>query len=210
MDIQPTQPPTTPTPPLQPIASGRRPSNKKRNLMRIIISLLILAVVGGGLVIAMYLLKASADNQAMQSRPVREDSDERENFSKGKTATFGYFEVKVNNATRGYTPNDGSLPITKGYTFLLVNITAKNTDKEPRLMSDIDLGVLVDRTIINASFTRVEPAFNSGIVDPGNSVTGNLLYEVPPDGGDVRLFYNTQLYSNEDEKLKKIEYTLAF
>lgn len=189
-------------------------SKAKRVIITIVITFVALAIIATAVVFGLSLLKKSSTDSQTTSAPktgIRAGVDETKNFEKNKTATFGYFEVQINKVTTNYKPEDGLSPQNPGYEFLVLNITVKNADKIGHLLSDIDLAVLSGEEVINSTYVVfVEPVIKTGSVEPGASVTGNLVYEVPPNSKDLKLYYNTRIYNNEQEKLKKIEYTLAF
>ena len=194
-------------------ANKPKPTRSKKPLVIVAISILAVALIAGGSALAYSLLKSNtandglADQSQEEQNPLRQGVAEEKEFEKGTPATFGYFEVTVNQVTPDYKPTNGLLPSTKDYTFLLVNVTAKNTDQTPRLLSDFHFAVLNGDFVINTSLAQVDPALKNGAVEPGTSVTGNLLYEVPANATGLKLYYNTQIYNEEKQQLEKIEYT---
>jgi hypothetical protein len=189
-------------------------SKVKRVVIIIVITIVALGIIATAVVSALSLLKKDSTKDESIPTPktgIRADVDETKNFEKNKTAMFGYFEVQVDKVTTDYKPGGGLTPQNPGYEFVVLTITAKNTDKIGHLLSDIDLAVLSGEDVINSSYVVfVKPVIKTSTVKPGASITGNLVYEVPPDSKDLKLYYNTRIYNNEQEKLKKIEYTLAF
>lgn len=188
-------------------------SKIKRVVIVIIVTFVALGLIATAAVFALSLLKKNSANNQSAPTPktgIRSGVDETKNFEKSNTATFGYFEVTINKMTANYKPEDGQTPQKSGDEFLLLNITAKNTDTLGHLLSDIDLAILSGEDIINSSYVVfVEPVIKTSSIEPGGSITGNLVYEVPSNSNNLKLYYNTQIYSDEKDKSKKIEYILA-
>lgn len=202
-------PPVTPV--TMPTMTGKGPAPRKSVIVRVLIILAILTFVALGTLLVLSLSNTASDTLKVETvNPLREGIDETKSFDKDTSATFGYFEMTINDVTRGYKPDNGSMPSKPSDEFILLNISAKNTDQAPHLLSDIDLAVLADKTLINASFVSIDSQFKSTSVEPGATVTGNLLFSVPSDATDLKLYYNTQIYSEEKQKLVTSEYTLAF
>lgn len=196
------------------------PKNSKRtNKKRVVLGIITIIVIGSIAASVVFILQTISPNSVtvttsqptdLPSTGIRADVDERNEIPKNQTATFGYFDVKINKVTRNYKPTDGRSPSQSGYVFLLLDITATNTSKDAHSLSDIELGVLSGQDVIYSSLSvLVEPVFKTGSIDAGKTVSGNLVFEVPPNK-DVKLYYNTQIYNYETQKLEKIEYILAF
>lgn len=190
-------------------------AKRKRIVIGVIITIVAIAGIATAVVLILSLFKTNTSTTPQTTTPpvtgIRANVDERNDFQKNQTAKFGYFDVSINNVTRDYKPTDGLVPIRQEYTFLLINITVKNASTDSRLLSDAELGVLSGEDVLNlSSSVRIDPVFRTGVIDAGQVVTGNLVFEVPPAEKDLKLYYNTQIYNYEEEKLKKIEYTLEF
>ncbi len=189
-------------------------TNKKRIILGIVITVVAIAGIAAAVVLILPLFKGNTAAPQTATPPItsiRANVDERKDIQKDQTAKFGYFDVKISKVTRDYKPGGGISPSQKGYVFLLLNLSATNTSDEPHLLSDIELGVLSGQEILYPTLSvRAEPVLKTGSIDAGQTVTGNLVFEVPSTDKDLKLYYNTQMYNYEEEKLKKTEYTLAF
>ncbi|MDB5161764.1 MAG: hypothetical protein JWM52_272 [Candidatus Saccharibacteria bacterium] len=191
-----------------------KPRNStRRPILPIILVIAVLIVIAAGIIGAI-LLNGSQKNGSQPASitdPLRANVDKKTDYEKGTTAQFGYFEVKINYTTVDFKPTNGAVPTTKGNKFVLLNVTAKNIDTDDHLLSDSNLGLLLKNgSVVTASFTRVDPALANGSVAAGTDTTGNILFEVAPDETDMRLYYNTRIYSDDAQKLEKLEYTLSF
>lgn len=192
---------------------SQTPRNKRKLILQIAISAVVIIIAAVSIVIGLKLIENAADNKKDQpsasSNPLRAHVDERKHFEKGSVAQFGHFEVTINKATKNYASSSFQ-PRGKNNTFVLLNLTVKNTDASEHGISDFNLGLLADDAIVNPFFGGVEPYFKTKTLKTGETNTGNILYEVPMDTKDLKLYYNTRLYNETDQKLEKIEYTLSF
>lgn len=214
--MQPQQPEMTPTPEppmipqMQPPAPGN--SQKKHGKLIIIIVASVLLAAGIGVTVFLLIKNAPGPSQTSQSTSVtktdRPKVDEEKTFEKGSVASFGHFEATLNKQTPNYQFADGTKPTSSDKQFLVLNLTFKNVDTEAHLLSDIDLGVLDGTTIINPTYLSVDPPIRPGAIEAGKSVTGNMVFEVPTNAADLKLYYNTQIYSEQDKKLKNIQYLM--
>jgi hypothetical protein len=171
----------------------------------------VLVVAIGGSLLVLWMVMGAPPEPIKTANSVRDDVDETKNFEKDDVARFGNFEVTINQADVNYQSGKSDVaPLIETNRFVLLNITAKNVDQVTRALSDIDLALLADETVINMSFFRIDPAFEFGTIEPGAEVTGNILFELPPNISNLKLYYNTQMYDNEQEQLKRREYTLPF
>lgn len=189
-------------------------AHKKHLVVKAIIGVVILLASAAATIFVAQLISVPKVNPLDSQDPstgLRAGVDEKKGFEKGSTASFGYFEVKIDKSVINYVPESNALPRNKGYVFLLLNITAKNTDVDAHLLSDINLAVLDGETVINSSpYVRLSPAIQGNVIEPGATFNGNLVYEVPANASDLKLYYNTSIYNDDQGKLKKIEYTLPF
>lgn len=190
-------------------------SHRKKQLLLLVITVLSVVGIATGVVILLQLVQPPAKTITISNPTdlpaigIRADVDERNEIPKGQPAQFGHFEVKINKIVRNYKPADNRATTQNNYEYLLVDLSAKNTSPDIHALSDIELGLLSGEDVINSSLVRVEPVFKTGSINPGQSVSGNLVFEVPK-GKNLKLYYNTQIYNYEKQKLEKIEYTLAF
>lgn len=185
--------------------------SKKHITVKAVIAIAAVLVVASVVIFVLILLRGDPTLQISENtKTLRLGVDEKKEFDKGSVATFGHFEVTINTVTRDYTPKDGLLPKQEGYTFVLLNLTVKNIDKDPHFINDLDLAILYRENVINASFAQIDPALKFGTIEAGASNSGNMLYELPPGATNLSLYYSTQIYNYDQEKLKKIEHILPF
>jgi hypothetical protein len=70
--------------------------------------------------------QASSDYNSSEQAKI----DAQKDFSKGTTATFGDFEVKINSIQRNYVPEDEYSQASEGKELVVVNVSVKNTSDE--------------------------------------------------------------------------------
>lgn len=134
--------------------------------------------------------------------------DAKKDFSKGETATFGHFEIKVTNVTRNYVPTDEYSQAGAGKELIVVGITAKNVSSQSDSISKYDLKIDDNGVLNDASFTTVDPTFDGGTLLTNASVSGNIVYEVTKDSTSLKLHYETYAY-DLSSGVKNLDYTLA-
>lgn len=142
----------------------------------------------------------SAQNQAL--------IDQKKDFNKGDTATFGNFQVKVNSVTRNYNPNDSYNTPDTGKEFVAVNITAKNIATSSESISKYDFKIDDAGTASDAVFVDDAPVFDGGDLDAGASSTGNIVFQVTSGSTDLKLQYSLIVY-DVNSGVKTLTYTLG-
>ena len=134
--------------------------------------------------------------------------DQKKDFNKGDTATFGNFQVKVNSVTRNYDPNNGYDTPDQGDEFIVVNLTAKNVANTSESISKYDLKINDSGTANDATFVDVDPVFDGGDIDSGSSTTGNIVYQVKAGATQLKLQYQLIVYDT-NSGVKTLTYTLG-
>lgn len=133
-------------------------------------------------------------------------------LNEGDVMSTAFFDMVVNSAEivdeiDGYVPNNDK------DTFLVVNITIDNTfdssDSIPMANADFELGY--NGADENAAlFPESEFATNQlpseYQIEKDSSVTGNLIYVVPNDASDFRIYY----YDLWDDNFEGNKYWLPF
>ena len=132
----------------------------------------------------------------------------KKTFSKGETAVFGKFEVKINSAQRNYTPEESYLTPEDGKEYIVLNITVTNKASESEYVSSYDYKINDDGLASSASFFDVAPAFEAGDLSPGASQTGNIMYEVTKGSSNLKLQYETNAYDLDASDFKELTFTL--
>lgn len=159
------------------------------------------------------VISANAANTIQQSVNERNDEnqaliDAKKDFAKGETATFGdSFEVKANSIKTNYDPGSYYKP-GDGNQYIVLNVTVKNISDESQYVSAYTFSLIDNGISKAASYITVADKLDTGTLEPGASITGNLLYEVNKDASGLKLKYETTVY-DASYKSKKLTYTLA-
>ncbi len=138
------------------------------------------------------------------------DYGEVHNLEVGGTMSTAFFDMNVNSASLA-ADLDGYVPENEGDSFLVVNITVKNTFDKTIPMSDADFELGYDGADASATifpegeFAQGQLAETYEIAE-GDSVTGDLIYVVPGDAGDFQLYY----YDLWEDNFKGDEFWLPF
>lgn len=132
----------------------------------------------------------------------------KKDFAKGDTAKFGQFEVKVNSVKRDYSAEDSFYSASEGNELIVVNVTVKNTGDDEKFIGVYDLKINNAGTTDTSAFIDVDPAFESKDLAPGESMTGNLVYEVTKGSTDLKLQYDISIYELNGSGVKTLVYTL--
>ena len=116
-------------------------------------------------------------------------------LAEGDTMSTAFFDMTVNSASLA-SEIDGYVPINETDQFLVVNITVTNTfDSEeplPMIDADFELEYLSGEetvSIFPESQFAADQLPASYDIEQGGSQTGNLIYVVPSDASDFRIFY---------------------
>ncbi|HIY62972.1 MAG TPA: DUF4352 domain-containing protein [Candidatus Mediterraneibacter stercoripullorum] len=133
-------------------------------------------------------------------------------LNEGDTMSTAFFDMAVNSAEM-VSEIDGYVPSSDTDTFLVVNITVKNTfiDDNHIPMSDTDFelgynGADESSTIFPESEFATEQLPAEYQIEINNSLTGNLIYVVPGDADDFRIYY----YDLWDDNFEGNAYWLPF
>lgn len=133
----------------------------------------------------------------------------KKDFSKGETATFGDFKVKVNSVDTNYTPSDDYSQADSGSKYVLVNITVTNPGSESVDVSSYDFSLSADGVSNTYSYVTVDDEFQGGDLSKGASASGNIAYMVKDSAKDLKLQYKTSVLAPKTGKLVNLTYTLA-
>lgn len=134
--------------------------------------------------------------------------DSQKEFSKGSTAKFANFEVKVNSVTRNYTPDESYYYASEGMELIVVNVTAKNVGENPESFYSYNLDINVNGVSNGASYYTADPEFKGGNISKDASVTGNIVYEVDKGATNLKLQYEYGAYDPDTSEYKNLIYTL--
>jgi len=130
--------------------------------------------------------------------------ESKKNFEKGETARFGYIDVKVNSASGDYQ-KDSRLEANR--TYYSVNVTLTNTDIDSQRIAG-DLRLKVDGTVYGQSNIGTDITAES--IQPGQSVTGTIFFEVKENGKKFTLQYTKEdVFNPNDDSRARLVWTLA-
>lgn len=115
--------------------------------------------------------------------------------SVGDTMSTTWFDFTVNSADAYGNEYEG-YSAERGYQLLVVNVTIENTFNEVNPMFYSDFTVVwgssddyYDYPLQNAESLSDDFLPDTYYMDPGDKVTGSLLYEIPADETDFKLSY---------------------
>lgn len=131
----------------------------------------------------------------------------KKDFSKGETATFGNFDVKVNSIQRNYVDSDGYVQPEDGNELIVVNVSVTNNSADTEYFGSYDLGINDDGLTTTPSYASVNSEYTNGSLAAGATETGNIVYEVSANSKDLKLQYETTAY-DEDYNSVNLTYTL--
>lgn len=171
----------------------------------------LLVAVFFTLAIVMSANTANTFQEAIQEEGKQNQSliDAQKDFNKGQTANFAnMYEVKVNSVEKNFEAGRTYQPET-GNQFIRVNITLKNISDKPEYIDSWRFTVDDNGRNVTNSYIAVDDELDTDKLNPGNSVTGNLVYEVDASSSDFKLQYTEMIY-DQVQKSQKLTYTLAF
>ena len=163
-------------------------------------------------VISLTFIQAGANDYRNQS--IERDSqnqkqiDAKKDFSKGQTGIFGTLEVTVNSVTRDYVPESSAYKADDGKEYIVVNVTVKNTGEDSEYVGPYTFSLDSDGLSSSDTFVSVEPELDADSLEYGDTVTGNVVYEVKKGASNLKLKYETSIYTEEYDT-KKLVYTLV-
>lgn len=134
--------------------------------------------------------------------------DAKKDFSKGDTATFDKFKVKVNSVDTNYTPSNSYSTADQGSKYVLVNVTVTNPGDESVDVSSYDLQLSADGVANTSTYITVDDEFQGGDLAKGASASGNIAYQVKDNASELKLQYKTSVYSPKTNKLVNLTYSL--
>lgn len=165
------------------------------------------AAVGTGA--ALDASKTITETLSAQDAEVQAQIDAKKDFAKGETATFGEFTVKVNSVNANYTPSESYYQADEGSKYVLVNVTVSNPGDESIDVSSYDLELSADGVAKSKAFVSVDDEFEGGNLAKGAEASGNLVFVVKEDAGDLKLQHETSVFAPKTYKLTTLTYTLA-
>jgi Domain of unknown function (DUF4352) len=171
----------------------------------------IIALIAAGSITGSSIKSAEYYAQELKSSQAAEQSliDSKKDFSKGETARFGLFDVKVNSVQLNYQPKEDYYSAGEGNQFVLVNISATNKDASASYITSYDFKLSADGVADSPYYLDVSPAFNGGTVTSGATSTGNIVYKIPTSAKQLKLQYETTANNSKDYTTVDLVYTLG-
>lgn len=158
---------------------------------------------------ALNVVKTANDALNAQNAEVKAQISAKKDFSKGETAKFGDFDVKVLSSTRGYTMADSYTQASDGNEFVRVGVSVKNTTDTSQSFTKYSLKLIAGSVSNDASFVATaDPEFTGGDIVPGGTAEGNIVFEVKKDSTGLKLQYETTVYDLQTYKSVTLVYTL--
>lgn len=162
-------------------------------IFALIMTMLGAALLGGAAQVANEI---SNEQKALES--VKKD------FAKGETAKFDKLEVKA-TATPSWQPTDGFSTPDDGKEFVLVSLDIKNTGDEAVSVNPLDFKIEDAGVAEMYELTTTSTPLNAVELQPGSSVTGDLVFQAKKGATGLKLQYKTYNTS----ALKEVTYTVA-
>lgn len=131
----------------------------------------------------------------------------QKDFNKNQTAIFGNFQVKVNSVQRDYMPESTYYQPEAGKEYVVVNLTVKNIGDDSELVAPYTFSLTSNGLEATDAFVSIDSELPSTDLQPGTSVTGDVVFEVNKGASNLKLTYTTTLYDTGYD-LKKLVYTL--
>lgn len=132
------------------------------------------------------------------SNEAKETSEAPEEYRVGDTVSVEGYEITVNDVR--YSDSEGYSTPEQGKQFVIMSITITNNTDEKESFNPLDFSLNVDGVSSTTGFSFVDgiDTLNSGDLDPGASVTGNLVGEAPSDSS-LKLRYEGNMFVQEHE-----------
>ena len=110
----------------------------------------------------------------------------------GKAVRSGNFELLVNSVADPYPHQPTSYPdATRGKRWLLVDVSLKNVSSKSQNYGSFDFTLRdTDSFQYDSTFVSQPHEFNFGSLTPGETIRGDLGFELPVDASPDRLIYD--------------------
>lgn len=160
----------------------------------IIIVLVILVVIG-----------AAAGDKPKKVGSTSESKTETTSDNKSKTSTQTYKmgdQVKLGDkvvtvhTAADYTSSNPYIKPKDGNKFVVIDVSIKNDSKEAVNYNTFDFKLQDDKDYsYTFGFADKEPAFGSGVLQPGQTTRGFLSYEIPAVNLAAKLVFTPEFLS---------------
>lgn len=134
-------------------------------------------------------------------RPTSPDSSYR-STTLGNDEMGGY-SFKVNEVTRDYKPQNTVADDTTEY--IVVNLTIKNVSNDSNMFATYPLALMADEKSSPVSYVEVDPTLVSAAIPKGETVTGNLVFQIARDAEDLMLDYTETVTNRNGESTTKTD-----
>lgn len=127
----------------------------------------------------------------------KKEEKQQTEFQIGETASYKGYEITVNKVD--YSDGEEFNKPADGKQFVIVNVTITNNTDEKAPYNPLDYQLNANG--VNTNFTEflsgVE-TLNSGDLDKGATVTGNLIGQAPKDG-PLKVVYTSNFFDKEEK-----------
>ncbi|EST89369.1 hypothetical protein T233_01504 [Vagococcus lutrae LBD1] len=159
------------------IMKEKKPFYKKWWLWLVVIIILAAILIPGKTEDTGARLKQTKDTSSVS------DTDEAQDniFKVGDTVDVNGYEITVNNVD--YSDGQEYNEPSEGKKFVIINVTITNNSDERESYNPLDFSLVADGNAQSTGFTYLEgiDTLESGDLDTGASVTGNLIQEANPE-----------------------------
>jgi Domain of unknown function (DUF4352) len=137
--------------------------------------------------------------KAPPSTPKNPQDTSNQEVAVGDTATLSDQTLVVNEAQPGYVPPNQFQKPESGNQFVRVNVTITNTSDRSINFNPVNFK-LQDASGVQREWkamTQLPTPLNYGSLAPNGTVTGNMVFEAPQGGTDLKLIYKPSMISSE-------------
>lgn len=166
-------------------------------ILVVVVVIFIIGALGGGEDKA---TKVASDNS---SATKTSESAQEETFNVGDTADLKGYQITVNSVEFS-NGNEYQQP-AEGKQYVIINITIKNNTGDKAAFNPLDYSINEDGVSSTAGFGYLDgvETLNSGDLDNGATITGNLIGEANPNA-KLKLRYEGNYFLKD----KQIDFNL--
>ncbi|MDD6407262.1 MAG: DUF4352 domain-containing protein [Lactobacillus equicursoris] len=143
---------------------------------------------------------ATSSSQAKSSSKKKEVNPLTKVYKVGQTASYKGYEIKVNSVK--FSQGDDFNKPDSGKQYVIVNITITNHTNESQDYNPFDFKLNADgnNTDFDEVNTDVDNTLESGSLDKGAKVTGNLVGQAKTSAKKLQLQYKTSFWNDNTVK----------
>lgn len=180
-------------------------------IWNLVVSFLIIATLLGIAILGSSIANDAKTNLDAYDSQQQAKIDSVKDFTKGTTAIFDNFEVKINSVQRNYVPDSIYYRAANGNELIILNISVTNVGNDSNgYISSYGFEVNDNGSTDTTSFADIDNAFDGGTLLTDETSTGNLVFEVTKNATDLKLQYGVDAYSTAEDGFVTLTYTLAF